>query len=97
MATISNSSWSKVNGRWTVTVTVNSEFNLHMEKSEPGDVDISIATGDATRFAPCSCFLHPAFVVDADFAGIVFPKKIKITCLYPAKSDTPPVCVITEK
>ena len=81
-------------GCWEGTETVSGNFNLHMEKEFNSAVNVLVATGGATKFAPCAVFREPAYVVDADFTGEVFDKTIKVECL--AKGDVAPVATITE-
>lgn len=64
---------------WVAEFEVTSDFNLHIEKAERGELRVYQKTaGDKYAEINTPSELVDNEVVDCDFSGSVYPKRIKI-------------------
>lgn len=86
-----NLTFTQINGQYVAEVTVEADFNIHIEKSR-GYLLLKQRTPDAGEWADVKSanFPYDDLVVDCDFAGAVYPKSIQVIC-----EDEPTLAVIT--
>lgn len=84
--------FSKVGNLWVAEFSVSGNFNLHLERSEGGQLNISQRTaGNNYEHIANAHQLDSRLVLDADFQGVVYPKNIKVT-----SAVKPTVAIVTE-
>lgn len=74
--------FSKVGDAYEATFEAGSNFALHIERAEAGLLSMGITSVEGTDYANVEDFPERARymrVFDYEFAGIVFPKYIKVT------------------
>lgn len=70
------------NGVYQVETEVNKDFNLHLERTEPGILTMFQKTSESGKYAVVDSFeFGNKTVLDYDFSAVVYPKTIKIVSL----------------
>lgn len=70
------------NGVYQVETEVTKDFNLHLERTEPGILEMFQKTSETGKYAVVDSFkFGNKTVLDYDFSAIVYPKTIKIVSL----------------
>ena len=75
--------FSKEDNKWVVEFDAASNFNLHIEGVSEGNVAVfqrTVASGEYAYVVGSTPASHGK-VYDYDFAGMVYPKFIKVECL----------------
>lgn len=72
--------FSLQDGRYVAEVKVTGDFNLHIERETAGDIRIMQKTVENGKYDYIDGLYIPAgnSVIDYDFAGVVYPKFIKV-------------------
>ena len=70
----------KKNGMYEAEFKVTADFNLHIERETAGDIRIMQKTVENGKYDDIKRLYVPAgdLVIDYDFAGLVYPKYIKV-------------------
>lgn len=74
--------FSKEGGQYVAAFTTQGPFALHIEKPEPGPINMEISSVEGGKYAPVDDFPGSArwqAVVDYEFAASIFPKHIRVT------------------
>lgn len=85
--------FTKVDGTYIATTTVNSDFNVHIETYKSCNISINISTVANKNFANKFGQIIKDTVFDKDFHGTVYPKYVQIIVRDIPKTDA---CYITE-
>lgn len=71
--------FTKINNKYVSEFQVTSDFNLHLERSEGGTLNIEQRTAQGQYVAVKDAkFPLRDKVIDCDFSALVYPKYIKI-------------------
>lgn len=71
--------FTKVDNLWVAEFSVSGEFNLHLERNEGGQLNISQRTaGSNYEHIEDAHQLDSRLIFDADFQALIYPKWIKI-------------------
>jgi hypothetical protein len=71
--------FTKIDNLWVAEFSVSGEFNLHLERNEGGQLNISQRTaGSNYEHIEDAHQLDSRLIFDADFQGLIYPKWIKI-------------------
>lgn len=74
-----NFSQDATSGLWIATATVNGDFNVHVEREQPGYFGIDVKTTNASNSNYVNKHLaEQDLVIDVDFHGAVYPKYVQI-------------------
>lgn len=76
---------------YKASAIVNSDFNLHIEKDQPGLIQVYISTVESGLKSKVSELYEQYDVVDCDFDGIVYPKYVDVYSTVPVNKG-----IITE-
>lgn len=70
------------NGTYQIETEVNKDFNLHLERTKSGVLEMFQKTSQNGKYAVVDSFnFGDKTVVDYDFSAVVYPKTIKIVSL----------------
>lgn len=75
--------FTKENGRWVAEFEVTGDFNLHVEGVTDGNVAVYQRGASSGEYAFVrNSIAYPSYgkVYDYDFAALVYPKFIKVSC-----------------
>lgn len=86
--------FNKTEHGYEAEFSVTADFNLHLERKQGGDFEIYQRTGDSGKYAHIDNlgWVRGKDVFDIDFAGLLYPKYIKVV-----SEGEPTTAVVTVK